>query len=72
MNTAFHFIIVEQRAAASAEINDLNFYGPYPTQSAAQAVLEGHPSESHTEIVGLQRLAPIVDPCASNPNAGGV
>lgn len=74
MNTdAFHFVIVEKpNASLTQGVEDTRLYGPYPTRQAAAAVLERHPCDSEMQIVGLGRLAPIVDLYACHPNSAGV
>jgi hypothetical protein len=67
-----HFILIEETRNATANAGTHTYYGPFPTRSAAEIARDEHPNATAMEIVALDHLASIVDPCAIHPHSSGV
>lgn len=67
-----HFIIVEDTRSATAGSGTRAYYGPFPTLIAAETAREEHPHADAMEIIALDHLAPVVDPCEIHPASSGV
>lgn len=67
-----HFILIEETRSATATAGTRTHYGPFPTLVAAQSARKTHPNADAMEIVALDHLAPVCDPCAMHPQSGGV